>query len=213
MTVAEMVSASEEFLAALKRRRTVRDFSNRPLPREVIENAMRAAGRAPSGANRQPWRFVAVFDSEVKRKIRVAAEREEEEFYGHRAPGEWLEALRPLGTDKRKTFLETAPCLIVVFLKKYSVDGRGRRQLSYHAVESVGIATGILITALHLSGVASLTYTPSPMKFLNRILDRPTEERPFLLLVTGYPAEGATVPVIEKLPLGEIATFIGDTPD
>jgi nitroreductase len=205
----EMVHKSRWFFEEMKRRRTVRDFSDRSVPREVIENCLMAAGTAPSGANMQPWHFAVVTEPEAKRRIRVAAEADEQEFYQRRAPNEWLQALEPFGTDARKSFLETAPCLIVVFLKKLTVDDQGNRRRNYYTSESVGIATGILITALHLSGLATLTHTPSPMKFLNRILDRPDHERPYLILVTGYPSEGATVPVIRKHPFDQIATFDG----
>jgi nitroreductase len=204
----EMIRRSRSFYETIKRRRTVREFSGRTVPREVIENALRAAGTAPSGANSQPWQFVVVSDPETKREIRVAAEAEEREFYERRASEEWLEALEPWGTDDQKPFLEDAPCLIVVFLKKFNVDDQGNRRKTYYPIESVGIATGMLITALHMSGLATLTHTPSPMKFLNEILDRPDYERPFVILVTGYPSDSATVPVLGKQPLDRIATFI-----
>ena len=196
------------FHEEVRRRRTVRDFSARPVPREIIEDCLRAAGTAPNGANMQPWRFVVVSDPALKTRIRVEAEREEHEFYQHKAPQEWLEALAPLGTDERKPFLETAPYLIVVFAQSYGVLPDGRKVKHYYAQESVGIATGILITALHHAGLASLTHTPSPMGFLNEILERPANERPFLVLVAGYPAEGAMVPDIGRKPLDEIATFL-----
>lgn len=196
-----------EFLEEVQRRRTVRDFADRPVPRQVIETCLRAAGTAPSGANLQPWHFVVVTDGALKKRIRLAAEKEEREFYAHKAPQEWLEALAPLGTDPNKPFLETAPYLIVVFVQSYGVLPHGRPVKHYYAVESVGIATGILITALHHAGLATLTHTPSPMGFLNEILDRPPNERPFLILVVGHPAENARVPVLAKKPLEEIATF------
>jgi iodotyrosine deiodinase len=173
----------------------------------VIKNAILAAGTAPSGANMQPWHFAVVTNPEKKREIREGAEKEERAFYQGRAPEEWLRALAPLGTDENKPFLETAPCLIVVFLKKYTIDEEGKEHKNYYPTESVGIATGILITALHLSGLATLTHTPSPMKFLNKILGRPDSERPFLILVTGYPRSNASVPVISKYQLDQIATF------
>jgi len=203
-----MLEEAEAFLARMRRRRTVRDFSNRPVPREVIERCLLAAGTAPNGANRQPWHFVVVGDPEMKRRIREAAEEEEREFYGGRAPREWLDALEHLGTDERKPFLETAPWLVVIFAESYEVAPDGRHLKNYYVTESVGIATGMLVTALHHAGLATLTHTPSPMKFLNRLLDRPENERPFLILVVGHPAEGATVPVITKKPLDRIATFV-----
>jgi nitroreductase len=204
----EMAERASRFATDLKRRRTIRDFSNRPVPRAIIEDCIRAAGNAPSGANRQPWHFVVVVDPEKKRQIREAAEAEEHEFYSRRAPREWLEVLRPLGTDEKKPFLETAPYLIVVFEQRYGVGSDHRKLKHYYTQESVGIATGMLITALHNAGLASLTHTPSPMGFLNEVLERPAHERPFLILVVGYPAQGATVPKIERKTLKEIMTVI-----
>ncbi len=204
----EMRRRAEAFFEHMRRRRTVRDFSDRPVPRDVIELCLRAAGTAPNGANRQPWRFVVVGDSDLKRRIREAAEAEERAFYRERASDEWLDALEDLGTDEHKPFLERAPYLIAIFAESYEVTDTGDRVKNYYVSESVGIATGILITALHEAGLVSLTHTPSPMKFLNRILDRPEHERPFLLLVVGYPAEGATVPDISKKSLDEIAVFL-----
>jgi len=206
--VEEMRARVEDFYAEVDRRRTVRDFSDRPVPRDIIEMAMRAAGTAPSGANLQPWHFVVVSGAETKKKIRVAAESEEREFYEHRASEEWLEALAPLGTDSNKPFLETAPYLIAVFLQKFGELPDGRKVKHYYPVESTGIATGILITALHAAGLATLTHTPSPMKFLNEILGRPKSERPFLLLVAGYPADDAEVPDISRKPLEEFTSFV-----
>ncbi len=206
--VEEMKQRAAEFYADIKRRRTVRHFSDRPVPREVIEDCLRAAGTAPNGANMQPWHFVVVSDPKIKKRIREGAEEEERDFYGGRAPAEWLEALAPLGTDEHKPFLETAPCLIVIFAQSFGLLPDGRKVKHYYAQESAGIATGILITAIHHAGLASLTHTPSPMGFLNEILGRPSHERPFLILVVGYPAEGATVPDISKKPLEEIATFV-----
>ena len=193
----------------MRRRRTVRDFSPRPVPRDIIEQALLVAGTAPSGANMQPWHFVVVGDPDIKRRIRAGAEEEEREFYRGRAPREWLEALAPLGTDEHKPFLEVAPYLIVVFALSYGVLPDGRKVKNYYVQESVGIAVGLLITALHHAGLATLTHTPSPMGFLNRILGRPANERPYLVLVTGYPADGARVPVAggRKKALDEIATF------
>jgi nitroreductase len=203
----EMRRRSSEFYATMSRRRTVREFSNRPVPQELIENALRAAGTAPSGANLQPWHFSVVTNAETKKQIRRAAEVEEREFYEHRASPEWLAALEPLGTDPNKPFLETAPCLIAVFLQKFGKLPDGRKVKHYYPIESTGLATGILITALHMAGLACLTHTPSPMKFLNEILDRPVGDRPFLLLVTGYPAEDATVPDINRKSLDEFVSF------
>jgi iodotyrosine deiodinase len=207
---AEMRERASAFYADVRRRRTVRDFSERPVPRDVIENCLLAAGTAPNGANRQPWHFVVVGDPAIKRQIRQAAEEEERDFYRNRAPQEWLEALAPLGTDEHKSFLETAPYLIVIFSQSYDLMADGRKVKNYYVQESVGIATGILITAVHHAGLVSLTHTPSPMGFLNDILGRPANERPFLILVVGYPADGAQVPDISKKSLDEIATFTGD---
>jgi iodotyrosine deiodinase len=197
------------FAARMAARRTVRDFSDRPVSRTIIEEAIRAAGTAPSGANLQPWHFVAVSreDTTLRHRLREAAEEEEREFYAHRAPREWLEALAPLGTDASKPFLEVAPWLIAVFVRPHGVNADGSVMKHYYATESVGIATGLLIAALHQAGVASLTHTPSPMGFLNELLGRPSHERPFLLMVAGYPAEGARVPDITRKPLSQIATF------
>jgi len=203
----EMIERTERFYNQVKQRRTVREFSDKPVPKEVINNCIRAAGTAPSGANLQPWHFVVVSDSKIKKQIRTAAEEEEKEFYTKRAPKEWLEALAPLGTDEHKPFLEKAPHLIAIFSKSYDVLPDGRKVKQYYSLESVGIACGILITAIHNAGLVSLTHTPSPMNFLNQILDRPINERPFLLLVVGYPAKEAKVPDIKKKPLVEIATF------
>lgn len=204
----ELKRNAVEFNKRMQQRRTVRDFSARPVPREVIESCLRAAGGAPSGANLQPWHFVAVADPAVKHEIRVAAEEEEREFYEHRAPKEWLEALAPLGTDWRKPFLEIAPWLIAVFSQPYGVQPDGTRMKHYYATESVGIATGFLVAAIHHAGLVSLTHTPSPMAFLNRILRRPAHEKPFLLLVVGHPAEDAGVPDIQRKPLAEISSFV-----
>jgi len=205
---AEMRRRARSFLEHASRRRSVRDFSDRAVPRDLIEDCIRAAGTAPSGAHRQPWRFVAVSDSALKRGIRLAAEQEEAEFYSRRAPADWLEALAPLGTNAEKPFLETAPWLIVIFAESYGVDEAGERVKNYYVQESVGIATGILISALHAAGLATLTHTPSPMGFLGTLLDRPERERPFLILVVGHPAPGARVPHLERKPLDQIATFV-----
>jgi nitroreductase len=206
--VDEMRQRVADFYEEMDRRRTVREFSDRPVPRDIIETALRAAGTAPSGANLQPWHFVVVSGAETKKNIREAAEVEEREFYEHRASPEWLTALEPLGTDSDKPFLETAPYLIAVFLQKFGELPDGRKVKHYYPVESTGIATGILITALHEAGLATLTHTPSPMKFLNEILGRPKSERPFLLLVVGYPAADAAVPDIERKPLEDFTSFI-----
>ena len=204
----EMRERASAFLNEAQRRRTVRDFSERPVPRDVIEMCVLAAGTAPNGAHRQPWRFVIVSDPEIKRAIRVAAEEEEKEFYAGRAPDDWLEALAPLGTHAAKPFLEKAPYLVVVFAESYAVKEGGEKSKNYYVTESVGIATGMLITAIHQAGLVSLTHTPSPMGFLNEILERPENERPFLILVVGYPAPDATVPQLRRKSLDEIATFI-----
>lgn len=204
----EMRSRARAFYEEVRRRRTVREFSDRPVAREVIEDCLLAAGTAPNGANRQPWHFVAISDPEIKRRIRIAAEEEEQEFYRVRAPDDWLEALAPLGTDEHKPFLERAPWLVAIFAQSYEPTSDGERRKNYYVTESVGIATGILVTACHEAGLVSLTHTPSPMGFLNGILGRPKHERPFLLLVVGYPDEGARVPDIDKKPLDEIATFL-----
>ena len=203
----ETVKRSKDFYEDTKRRRTVREFSSETVPKEVIDNCILAAGTAPSGANLQPWHFVVVSDPEIKKLIRKAAEEEEKEFYTKRAPKEWLDALAPLGTDEHKPFLEKAPFLIAIFAKSFDVLPDGRKVKQYYSQESVGIACGILITAVHNAGLVSLTHTPSPMSFLNRILGRPNNERPFLLLVVGYPEEGAKVPNIKKKFLGEIVTY------
>jgi len=204
----EMLRRAAEFRQQMQRRRTVRYFSDREVPRQVIEDCLLAAGTAPSGANLQPWHFVVVSDPAIKLRIRVEAEAEEHEFYTRKAPQEWLDALAPLGTDEHKPFLETAPYLIAVFAQSYGALADGRKVKNYYVQESVGIATGMLITAVHNAGLVSLTHTPSPMGFLNEILGRPANEKPFLILVVGYPAEEAVVPDIGKKPLEEIATFL-----
>lgn len=207
-TEREMLDRALNFVEELRGRRTVRDFSDQPVPREVIEACILAAGTAPNGANRQPWHFAVVIDPDVKRMIREAAEEEEKLFYSERAPKEWLKALEPLGTNEEKPFLEKAPCLIVILGESYAVRENGKKEKNYYMMESVGIATGMLIAAIHRAGLVSLTHTPSPMGFLNEILGRPTNERPFLILVVGYPDEEATVPDIEKKPLQQICTFV-----
>ena len=205
--VKEMQRRALEYYEKIKQRRTVRDFSVRNVPVDIIENCLRTAATAPNGANQHPWHFVVISDPEKKRQIRVAAEKEEHEFYTSRASSEWLEALAPLGTDENKPFLETAPYLIAIFAKVYGIDEQGKRVKHYYVNESVGIATGLLISAIHNSGLSSLTHTPSPMGFLNKILERPDQERPFLLLVVGYPADDAKVPDIGRKTLDEISTY------
>lgn len=204
----EMERRADEFAKRVSQRRTVRHFSDRPVPRTVIEHCLRAAGSAPSGANRQPWHFVVVSDPAVKKQIREAAEAEEHEFYTRRAPKEWLEVLKPLGTDEHKPFIEKAPYLIVVFEQRYGISPDGIKVKNYYTQESVGLATGLLITAVHHAGLVSLTHTPSPMGFLNEVLGRPANERPFLILVVGYPEKAAKVPEISRKTLEEIATFV-----
>ena len=204
----EMIERSGKFYDFMKSRRTVRNFSGKKIPLEIIENCLLTAGSSPSGANKQPWHFVVVSDQMIKSKIRTAAEEEEKEFYKNRAPQDWLDDLAPLGTNEHKPFLETAPYLIVVFSKKYGVHEDGSREKYYYAAESTGIACGMLITAVHNAGLASLTHTPSPMNFLNEILNRPANEKPFLILVVGYPAEDTIVPDIKKKALSDISTFM-----
>lgn len=206
--VDEMRQRALSFYEQIRKRRTVRQFSNRRVPRDIIEQCIRAATTAPSGANLQPWHFVVVTDPLVKRRIRIAAEQEEREFYQRRAPKEWLEALAPLGTDEHKPFLEIAPFLIAIFVERYGRLPDGRQVKHYYPTESVGIATGILITAIQHVGLASLTHTPSPMKFLNEILERPANESCFLLLVVGYPTEDALVPDIKRKRFEDVCTFM-----
>jgi len=194
----KMRQRTTDFLAEMRRRRSVRHFSSRPVPRDIVEDCIRVAMTAPSGANRQPWHFTLVGDPEVKHRIRVAAEEEERGFYDGRAPEEWLEALAPLGTDAHKPFLETAPYLVVIFAQLHGEEIDGAKMKHYYVNESVGIATGMLITALHHAGLASLTHTPAPMRFLNEILGRPVHEKPYLILVVGYPESDAKVPVLSK---------------
>ncbi|MEP6604014.1 MAG: nitroreductase family protein [Spartobacteria bacterium] len=203
----ELTHGAREFYEQMRRRRTIRDFSDREVPRDVIENCIRAAGTAPSGANLQPWHFVAVSDPKLKREIRVAAEAEEKEFYEQRAPKEWLAALAPLGTDSRKPFLDIAPWLIAVFAQPFRILPDSTRAKTYYAIESVGIATGLLVAAVHACGLSALTHTPSPMGFLNRILGRPSHEKPFVLLVVGHAAKDALVPDISRMTLDEISSF------
>lgn len=204
----EMLQRAAAFHTEMNRRRTVREFSSRPVPRELIETCIRTAGTAPSGANQQPWQFVVVGNAAIKSEIRVAAEAEEAEFYQRRATDEWRDALAPLGTDANKPFLEAAPWLIAIFYEAYGLDATGKRIKHYYPMDSVGIASGLLIASLHHAGLATLTHTPSPMAFLNTILERPDNERAFLLLVAGYPAEGTLVPNISRKPLEAFARFV-----
>lgn len=204
----EMQKRARAFYLEADRRRTVRDFDSRPVPRAIVEDCLRAAGTAPSGAHLQPWHFVLVEDPAVRSDLRVAAEAEEREFYAHRATPEWLDALEPIGTDANKPFLEGAPVVIAVFVQRVGTAPDGTQVKHYYATESVGIATGILITALHHAGLVTLTHTPSPMRFLNDVLKRPATERPFLLLIAGYPAEDAQVPDLQRKALDEFVTVI-----
>jgi iodotyrosine deiodinase len=209
-TAEEMNQRAQDYYQFIKRRHSVRHFSDKPVSREIIETCIRAAGTAPSGANHQPWHFVCVGDASVKRKIRIAAEHEEEEFYGGRAGENWLDDLDKLGTDAQKRFLETAPWLIAIFLERSGMDDEGNKRKNYYMPESVGIATGFLLNALHSAGLSTLTHTPNPMRFLSEILDRPDTERPYILLVVGHAADDATVPAaaMAKKPLEDISTFL-----
>lgn len=204
---AETIRRAEEFLQQIRGRRSIRDFSDQRIASKVIENCLLAAGTAPNGANLQPWHFAVVQDPAVKKKIRAAAEKEEYEFYHGKAPEDWLDVLAPLGTNESKPFLEIAPCLIVVFAQSYGLGAAGEKQKHYYVNESVGIATGFLIHALHHCGIGTLTHTPSPMKFLNEILGRPANERPFVLLVAGYPADGCEVPSITKKTMQQLTSW------
>jgi nitroreductase len=218
LDVPEQRRRGAQFLERIATRRSVRDFSDEPVPFDLVRRAIAAAASAPSGANRQPWRFVVISDPAVKREIRVAAEAEEKESYERRMPAEWLEALAPLGTDWHKPFLETAPYLIAVFRMDSEPvpapggldDGTLVKRKNYYAAESVGIACGFLLAALHLSGLATLTHTPSPMGFLNGILKRPAHEKPYLLIPVGYPASDARVPVISRKPLEDVLVVVGE---
>lgn len=198
---------SAAFRALMQGRRTVRAFSDRAVPRDVVMDCLAVAGSAPSGAHRQPWHFVLVEDPQLRRSLREAAEAEEMEFYGGRAPSDWLSALEPFGTDARKPFLERAPVIIAVFAERWGEEG-GRRVKNYYVQESVGIACGMLISALHQAGLSTLTHTPSPMGFLTGLLGRPEREKPFLLVVAGHAEDGATVPDIERKPVDEITTIL-----
>ena len=203
----EMKSRAKSFNELLQKRRTVRNFSNKPVPRNLIEQCLLAANSAPSGANRQPWHFAVISSPEKKRQIREGAEEEEREFYQSRAPQDWLDALAPLGTDANKPFLERAPYLVAIFGQKFELDSQGKKKKNYYVAESVGIASGLLIAALHNAGLATLTHTPSPMKFLNRILDRPDTEKPLMVLVVGYPENDAKVPAISRKSLEQFTSF------
>jgi len=208
MSDEEMIKQSQEFHQLMKKRHTVRQYSTRPVPRQVIENCIKAAGLAPSGANHQPWHFAVIENQGHKAKIRAAAEEEEKTFYAGRASDQWLDALEPIGTNDSKPHLTTAPWLIVIFAQRTSTDRNGRKFKNYYVTESVGIATGFLITALHKAGLSTLTHTPNPMKFLNDLCQRPASEKPEMILVVGHPAEDATVPAHAKWkkPLEEIMT-------
>tara|TARA_B100000700_G_scaffold298113_1_gene363684 strand:+ start:1064 stop:1741 length:678 start_codon:yes stop_codon:yes gene_type:complete len=196
-TIKEMKDNSQNFYNKIKERRSVREFENKKINLDIIKNAVLAAGSAPNGANLQPWHFVIIKNKEIKKKIRIAAEKEERDFYKYKAPKEWLDALSPLGTDENKSFIENAPYLIAIFEKKYSIS-KNKKIKNYYVKESVGIATGILITCLHFSGLAMLTHTPSPMTFLNKILKRPNNEKPFVLLIVGHPKVDAKFPKFAK---------------
>lgn len=209
LTPEESLRRVQDYYAFIRQRHTIRDFTDQPVERAVIEAALLAAGTAPSGANHQPWHFACISDPDVKKAIRLAAEKEEREFYGGKAGDEWLNDLKKIGTDAAKPFLETAPWLIAIFAERYHIDEEGNRRKNYYMPESVGIATGFLINALHHAGLATLTHTPNPMKFLNEILGRPGNERPYILLVVGHPAGNAMIPkaATVKKPLDQIASF------
>ncbi|MEO8742337.1 MAG: nitroreductase family protein [Lysobacteraceae bacterium] len=208
LTDADRIARAAAFADEIGQRRTVREFASTPVPRALIEHCLRAAGSAPSGANQQPWRFVAVADPSIKHRIREAAEAEEREFYAHRATPEWLDALAALGTDSDKPFLDIAPWLIAIFYERFAIDDGGVKHKRYYPQESTGIAAGLLIAALHRAGLATLTHTPSPMGFLNEILGRPRNEMAFLLLVVGHPANNCKVPDIHRFDLEEYVSFL-----
>lgn len=203
----EMVTRSANFAAWMDKRRTCRDFSDKPVEREVIENIIKTASTAPSGAHKQPWTFCSVSDPELKKQIRIAAEKEEKESYGGRMSEEWIRDLAPIGTDWKKLFLETAPYLIIVFKRSYEFEDDGHKHQNYYVTESVGLACGFLLAAIHHAGLVALTHTPSPMNFLSKILHRPENEKPFLLIPVGYPAEECWVPDLVRKELSEIAIF------
>ncbi|MFA3792442.1 nitroreductase family protein [Aliiglaciecola sp. SL4] len=209
-SVEDMLKRSEDFYENIKRRHSVRQFSDRDVPQSIIENCIKAAGTAPSGANHQPWHFVAIHSADVKKQVREQAEQHEQGFYAGRAGEEWLDALKPLGTDAQKPYLEHAPWLIAIFSQKKGGVSAGEKHTNYYVHESVGIATGMLITALHHAGLVTLTHTPKPMSFLSKICNRPDDERPYMLLITGYPEESATVPkhAQNKKALSEISSFL-----
>lgn len=204
---AEMLDRSASYAGWMDKRRTCRDFSDRPVPREVIENIIRAASTAPSGAHKQPWTFCVVSDPGIKKQIRMAAEKEEKESYDGRMSDEWLKDLAPIGTDWHKPFLETAPWLIIVFKRSYEFEDNGHKHQNYYVTESVGLACGFLLAAIHQAGLVALTHTPSPMNFLSKILERPENEKPFLLIPVGYPAEECWVPDLDRKKLNEVAVF------
>ena len=209
LTDEQAIAAAEAYYQRIRTRHTVRHFTDEPVPREVIESALRAAGTAPNGANQQPWHFVCIADADIKRQIREAAEEEERAFYGGKAGDEWLNDLKKMGTDASKPFLETAPWLIAIFAERYGVDDEGNKRKNYYTAESVGIATGFLITALHEAGLSTLTHTPNPMRFLNEVLERPKNERPYILLVVGHASDDAMIPraATQKKALEQISTF------
>jgi iodotyrosine deiodinase len=207
LTEQELLKRSQSFYELMDSRRSVREFSDRTVPREVIENLIKTASTAPSGAHKQPWTFCVVSNPEVKKKIRIAAEQEELESYESRMSSDWLEDLKPLGTDWRKPFLETAPYLIIVFRRIYEFDDHGKKKNNYYVQESVGLATGFLLSAIHNAGLVALTHTPSPMNFLRTTLNRPENEKPFLLIPVGYPADECWVPDLKRKELEEICVF------
>ena len=207
LSTKQMINTANDFFNVIKKRRTVRDYDpTTDVPIEIVENAIKSAATAPSGANQQPWHYVLVSNQNLKNKIRIAAEDEEKEFYSRRAPDEWLNALEHIGTDQNKPHLENAPFLIIIFAERYSIDKNGNKLKNYYVSESVGIATGILLSSLHMSGLVTLTHTPSPMKFLSKILKRPENESPYLIIATGYPSKNATVPIITKKSPSEFLT-------
>ena len=207
LSTKQMINTANDFFNVIKKRRTVRDYDpTTDVPIEIVENAIKSAATAPSGANQQPWHYVLVSNQNLKNKIRIAAEDEEKEFYSRRAPDEWLNALEHIGTDQNKPHLENAPFLIIIFAQRYSIDKNGNKLKNYYVSESVGIATGILLSSLHMSGLVTLTHTPSPMKFLSKILKRPENESPYLIIATGYPSKNATVPIITKKSPSEFLT-------
>ena len=207
LSESEMLERAKMFLTRMSKRRTVRSFSDRPVSKEIIQHALATAGSSPSGANRQPWHFAVAGSAEIKKRLRVRAEEEEHEFYNGRAPQDWLDALTPFGTDEKKPCLEIAPWIIAVFAQKFKLGANSEKQKNYYVVESVCMATGLLIAALHNAGLATLTHTPSPMKFLNEIFDRPVNEKPLMLVVAGYPSEGVKVPSIKRKSLEQISSF------